>query len=110
MIMPVSLEVSPNTDSWQDSRWPPLIAILVAGALYAVLPSNYVLAGRWFGWIIPSLEVVLVIVAASAPPSRREQPFAQHRHHSGRAHHGGQRQLARHARHRHHRGKWAAGT
>ena len=68
MIMPVSPEVSLNTGSWQESRWPPLIAILVAGALYAVLPSNYVLAGRWFGWIIPSLEVVLVIVAASAPP------------------------------------------
>ena len=68
MIMPVSPEVSLNTDSWQESRWPPLIAILVAGALYAVLPSNYVLGGRWFGWIIPSLEVVLVIVAASAPP------------------------------------------
>ena len=68
MIMPVSPEVSLNTDSWQESRWPPLIAILVAGALYAVLPSNYVLGGQWFGWIIPSLEVVLVIVAASAPP------------------------------------------
>ena len=49
-------------------RWPPLIAILVAGGLYALLPSNYVMAGRWFGWVIPSLEVVLVIVAASAPP------------------------------------------
>lgn len=64
----MSPHVSPEVDDWQESRWPPLIAIFVAGGLYAILPSNFVPGGSWVEWIIPSLELVLLIVAASAPP------------------------------------------
>lgn len=64
----MSPHVSPEVEDWQESRWPPLIAIFVAGGLYAILPSNFVPGGSWVEWIIPSLELVLLIVAASAPP------------------------------------------
>lgn len=64
----MSPHVSPEVEDWQESRWPPLIALLLAGVLYAVLPSDFVPGGTWAGWIIPALELVLIGVAASAPP------------------------------------------
>ncbi len=68
MISDVSPRIPDDQRDWQESRWPPLIAILIAGVLYAILPSNFIPGGEWVGWIIPSLEVVLIIVAAFAPP------------------------------------------
>ncbi len=64
----MSPHVSPEVEDWQESRWPPLIALLIAGALYAVLPSDFIPGGEWAGWVIPLLELVLIAVAASAPP------------------------------------------
>jgi uncharacterized membrane protein len=66
----VSPHVSPEVEDWQESRWPPLIAILIAGALYILLPDRLILGGGIFGWVIPGLEVALIVVALMTTPRR----------------------------------------
>jgi hypothetical protein len=53
---------------WRESRWPPLIAILIAGALYILLPDRLILGGGVLKWIIPVLEVALIVVAVVTAP------------------------------------------
>jgi uncharacterized membrane protein len=53
---------------WRESRWPPLIAILIAGALYILLPDRLILGGGLLKWIIPVLEVALIVVAVVTAP------------------------------------------
>jgi hypothetical protein len=66
----VSPHVSPEVEDWQESRWPPLLAILVAGALYILLPDRLILGGGIFGWVIPGLEAALIVVALMTVPRR----------------------------------------
>jgi hypothetical protein len=54
-------------DVRHESRWPPLLALAIAAALYASLPNSLILGGGWFRWIIPALEFVLIVVAAVPP-------------------------------------------
>jgi hypothetical protein len=53
--------------AWWESRWPPLIALAFAALLYATLPSSLILGGGWLRWIIPGLELALIVVAAVPP-------------------------------------------
>lgn len=57
----------PHAGDWHESRWPPLIALLIAAVLEASLPGDLILGGGWLRWIIPGLVVVLIIVAAAQP-------------------------------------------
>ena len=60
-------------DAWHESRWPPLITLVVAAALYASLPGDLILGGGWMRWIIPALLVVLIIVAAARPVAESDR-------------------------------------
>lgn len=51
----------------QESRWPPLIALIAAAALYATLPPGLILGGGWMRFVVPALEVGLVVGAAVPP-------------------------------------------
>lgn len=54
------------------------MALLVAAGLYATLPGNLILGGGVLRWIVPVLEVALIIVAAVNPVAESE-----HRRHVG---------------------------
>lgn len=56
-----------DANPWRESRWPPLLALLVAAALEVTLPGDLILGGGWIRWIIPALVVILIIVSAVSP-------------------------------------------
>ena len=56
-----------DANPWRESRWPPLLALLVAAALEVSLPGDLILGGGWIRWIIPALVVILIIVSAVSP-------------------------------------------
>jgi hypothetical protein len=60
-------------DAWRESRWPPLIALVVATALYATLPGDLILGGGWLRWLVPALLVGLIIVAAVRPVAESDR-------------------------------------
>ncbi len=55
--------------SGDESRWPPLLAIVTAIALQVVLP-NRLTQGLGPKWLIPALEFVLLVAVAIANPHR----------------------------------------
>ena len=57
----------PHAGDWHESRWPPLIALLLAAVLEATLPNDLILGGGWLRWLIPGLVVILILVAAAHP-------------------------------------------
>lgn len=59
--------IDPHDASWRESRWPPLLALLVAAVLQATLPGDLILGGGWLRWILPALVGVLIIVTATQP-------------------------------------------
>jgi uncharacterized membrane protein len=56
-----------DANPWRESRWPPLLALLVAAILEVTLPGDLILGGGWIRWIIPALVVILIIVSAVSP-------------------------------------------
>jgi len=62
-----------ENDAWRESRWPPLIALVVATALYATLPGDLILGGGWLRWLVPALLVGLIIVAAVRPVAESDR-------------------------------------
>ena len=52
-----------------ESRWPPLVAIVTAIALQVVLPNRLV-EGLGPKWLVPALEIVLLVAVAIANPHR----------------------------------------
>ncbi len=66
----MSPHVPHDATDWRESRWPPLIALVLAGALYVLLPDRLILGGGYFGWVVPVLEVLLIIVAVVTDPRR----------------------------------------
>ena len=52
-----------------ESRWPPLLAVVVAIALQVVLP-NTVIKGLGPRWLIPVLEVLLLVALVVTNPHR----------------------------------------
>lgn len=53
----------------REPRWPAIVAILAALALYLVLPSRLVIGPRW---VLPLLEMALVIPVLITNPDRRQ--------------------------------------
>jgi len=56
-----------DAGSGRESKWPPLVALLLAALLELSLPGDLILGGGWIRWIIPALVVILIVVAAVAP-------------------------------------------
>ncbi len=52
---------------WQESKWPPFIAILASAALYMLLPGSLILGGGTLRWLVPGIEVVMLVVVFSPP-------------------------------------------
>lgn len=50
-----------------ELRWPPVLAIVLAGLLYALLPERLLLGARW---VVPALEVALLVVVVAVNPVR----------------------------------------
>jgi len=60
-------------DAFREPRWPPLVALAVAAALYATLPGDLILGGGWLRWLVPALLVGLIIVAAVRPVAESDR-------------------------------------
>ena len=56
-----------DANPWRESRWPPLLALLLAAVLEVTLPGDLILGGGWIRWVIPALVVVLIAVSAVSP-------------------------------------------
>src|SRR5258706_472734 len=58
---PLAQELTVNSTSPKktEPRWPALVALVGAGALYAALPSSLLIAGT--RWLLPALILLLII-------------------------------------------------
>ena len=61
------IDRSPRRDGQGEHRWPPVVAIVVAGTLYALLPDGLLLGPRL---LIPVLEAVLLVAVVATNPRR----------------------------------------
>ena len=61
------IDRSPRRDGQGEHRLPPVIAIVVAGTLYALLPDSLLLGPRL---LIPALEAVLLVAVVCTNPRR----------------------------------------
>ena len=61
------IDHSPRRDGQGERRWPPVLAIVVAGTLYALLPDGLLLGPRL---LIPVLEAVLLVAVVATNPRR----------------------------------------
>ncbi|TNM61180.1 hypothetical protein FHN55_17515 [Streptomyces sp. NP160] len=50
-----------------ELRWPPALALVLAGTLYALLPHRLLLGERW---LVPALEAVLLVAIVAGNPVR----------------------------------------
>jgi hypothetical protein len=48
-------------------RWVRLGALALGVALYASLPRRLILGGPWLRWVVPALEVMLIVVFLASP-------------------------------------------
>jgi len=55
---------------YAEPRWPSAIAVLVAVALYMTLPNELVLGPSWVRYLIPGLELAVLIPLAVTAPYR----------------------------------------
>lgn len=71
------IDRSPRRDGQGEHRLPPVLAILVAGALYGSLPDSLLLGPRL---LIPALEAALLIAVVSTNPRRlaKETRFSRY--------------------------------
>jgi hypothetical protein len=56
---PAGAAEAPGRD---HERWARLAALAVGVALYASLPDRLILGGSWLRWVVPALEVMLIVV------------------------------------------------
>ncbi len=63
----------PDDEAWRESRWPPVVALVAAVVLYATLPGSLILGGGWLRWIVPALEVILIIIALVPPVAESDR-------------------------------------
>ncbi len=70
---PDEVETQWGEPSGAEPRWPASTATMVAVALQAVLPDRLVLGPRW---VLPALEVALVVVLLVASPQRHTRESA----------------------------------
>jgi hypothetical protein len=61
------IDRSPRRDGQGEHRVPPVLALVVAGTLYALLPESLLLGPRL---LIPVLEAVLLVAVVSTNPRR----------------------------------------
>jgi uncharacterized membrane protein len=66
---PPDVEVAGGAPSQSEPRWRALLAVAVAIALQLVLPER-VIRGLGSRWLVPALEVVLLLVLLIANPGR----------------------------------------
>src|SRR5437016_3950936 len=54
-------------------RWARLAALVVGVGLYASLPNRLILGGAWLRWVVPALEVMLIVVLLASPEHESER-------------------------------------
>lgn len=62
-----------SADGWEESKWPPFVAILMAAGLYMILPGSLILGGGYFRWLIPAIEIVMLVIVFSPPVYESER-------------------------------------
>ena len=56
-----------DVERWQESRWPPFLAILASAVMYLLLPGSLILGGGTLRWLVPGIEVIMLMVVFSPP-------------------------------------------
>lgn len=72
-IRRVSPHVPASTERWEESKWPPFVAIVVAAVLYMLLPGSLILGGGFLRWLVPALEIVMLVIVFSPPVYESER-------------------------------------
>ena len=54
-------------------RWVRLAALAVGVALYASLPNRLILGAGWLRWVVPALEVMLIVVLLAGTEHESER-------------------------------------
>jgi hypothetical protein len=77
----VATELDKDSCAWgltshPESRWPASLAVLAAALLYVTLPERYTIGPAW---LLPALELALLVPLTVAVPTRHARETAAHR-------------------------------